>query len=65
MEKESNPDFIEISESLKGNVSRKVIKQTVMTSVYGVTFIGARQQIQRQLKDKKIYETNGEMYRAA
>ena len=36
-----------------------------MTSVYGVTFIGARKQIQRQLKDKKIYETNGELYKAA
>jgi len=63
--KEIDPKFIEIAESLKGNVTRKVIKQTVMTSVYGVTFIGARQQIQRQLKDKKIYETNGELYRAS
>lgn len=33
---------MEVAESLKENVSRKVIKQTVMTSVYGVTFIGAR-----------------------
>lgn len=65
IEKESNPDHLEIAESLKGKVSRKVIKQTVMTSVYGVTFIGARNQIQRQLKDKRLYETNGELYRAA
>jgi DNA-dependent RNA polymerase len=28
------------------------VKQTVMTSVYGVTFIGARQQISNRLKDK-------------
>jgi DNA-directed RNA polymerase len=42
MENENNPDFLEITEGLKGNVTRKVIKQTVMTSVYGVTFIGAR-----------------------
>lgn len=27
---------------LDGNITRKVVKQTVMTSVYGVTFIGAR-----------------------
>jgi len=27
-------------------VDRKLVKQTVMTSVYGVTFIGARQQVQ-------------------
>ena len=26
-------------------VDRKLVKQTVMTSVYGVTFIGARQQV--------------------
>ena len=65
LEAEQDPDLIEIAESLKGKVSRKVIKQTVMTSVYGVTFIGARQQIQRQLKDRKLYDTNGELYRAA
>ena len=45
IENESNQEFIEVAESLKGNVTRKVIKQTVMTSVYGVTFIGAREQI--------------------
>jgi len=45
IEKEKDPDLIEVAESLKGKVTRKVIKQTVMTSVYGVTFIGARQQI--------------------
>ncbi|KAH9837674.1 DNA/RNA polymerase [Rhodofomes roseus] len=37
---------------LKGKVSRKVVKQTVMTTVYGVTFIGAREQIERQLKER-------------
>ncbi|GAA5915366.1 hypothetical protein JCM8208_007691 [Rhodotorula glutinis] len=37
---------------LKGRVTRKVVKQTVMTTVYGVTFIGAKNQIQRQLKDR-------------
>jgi len=42
MESESDPALAEVAEGLKGNVTRKVIKQTVMTSVYGVTFIGAR-----------------------
>lgn len=42
MENETDPVLLEVAEGLKGNVSRKVIKQTVMTSVYGVTFIGAR-----------------------
>lgn len=30
-------------------IKRKVVKQTVMTNVYGVTFIGANQQIEKQL----------------
>jgi DNA-directed RNA polymerase, mitochondrial len=38
---------------LKGKIARKVVKQTVMTTVYGVTFVGAREQIEKQLKDKK------------
>ncbi|EGN94691.1 hypothetical protein SERLA73DRAFT_114135 [Serpula lacrymans var. lacrymans S7.3] len=38
---------------LQGKVARKVVKQTVMTTVYGVTYIGARDQIERQLKDRK------------
>ncbi len=37
---------------LSGYVVRKVIKQTVMTSVYGVTKIGARAQIQNRLEEK-------------
>lgn len=37
---------------LKGKVDRKVVKQTVMTSVYGVTKLGARAQIQSKLVDK-------------
>ena len=32
-----------------GKITRKVVKQTVMTNVYGVTFVGAREQVQRQL----------------
>ncbi|XP_059048720.1 DNA-directed RNA polymerase, mitochondrial [Achroia grisella] len=36
---------------LEGFVRRKVIKQTVMTTVYGVTRFGARLQIAKQLKD--------------
>jgi DNA-directed RNA polymerase, mitochondrial len=35
---------------LKGRIARKIVKQTVMTTVYGVTFIGARDQIHKQLK---------------
>ncbi|KAG1773841.1 hypothetical protein EDD22DRAFT_841721 [Suillus occidentalis] len=39
---------------LSGQVSRKVVKQTVMTTVYGVTYIGAREQIEKQLRDKNV-----------
>ena len=65
LEKESDPGLIPIADSLKGKVTRKVIKQTVMTSVYGVTFIGARAQIQKQLKERKIFESNTELYNAS
>lgn len=41
----------ETARVLDGFVKRKVIKQTVMTTVYGVTRYGARLQIARQLKD--------------
>ncbi|KAI9053050.1 hypothetical protein LZ554_003320 [Drepanopeziza brunnea f. sp. 'monogermtubi'] len=34
---------------LEGKVTRKVVKQTVMTNVYGVTYIGAKAQVRRQL----------------
>lgn len=42
----------ELAIALRGKVTRKIVKQTVMTSVYGVTFIGAKDQIYRALKDK-------------
>ncbi|KAF7903357.1 uncharacterized protein EAF01_006406 [Botrytis porri] len=34
---------------LSGKITRKVVKQTVMTNVYGVTFIGAKAQVRKQL----------------
>ena len=43
--------FVEICKNLQGMINRKVVKQTVMTQVYGVTFYGGRQQIQSKLKD--------------
>ncbi|XP_053957497.1 DNA-directed RNA polymerase, mitochondrial isoform X1 [Anastrepha ludens] len=42
---------IQVAQALESFVRRKVIKQTVMTTVYGVTRYGARLQIARQLKD--------------
>ncbi|KYN05175.1 DNA-directed RNA polymerase, mitochondrial [Cyphomyrmex costatus] len=55
-----------IAIALEGHVSRKVMKQTVMTTVYGVTKFGARLQIARQLSDLKDFDQNyvwsGSMY---
>ncbi len=36
---------------MRNNITRKLVKQTVMTNVYGVTYIGAKQQIFKQMKD--------------
>jgi len=58
-EKALGPDATEaeakvqqMAQFCEGMVDRKTVKQTVMTSVYGVTFIGARKQIYNRLEDK-------------
>lgn len=43
--------YFQVAKVLEGFVKRKVIKQTVMTTVYGVTRFGAKLQIAKQLKD--------------
>ena len=40
-----------LAQQLDGRVTRKVVKQTVMTNVYGVTFMGAKRQVLKQLDD--------------
>ncbi|KAM3852365.1 DNA-directed RNA polymerase, mitochondrial [Vipera latastei] len=42
---------VKIAQALDGYVTRKVVKQTVMTVVYGVTQYGGRLQIEKQLKE--------------
>lgn len=37
------------AKAIDGKITRKVVKQTVMTNVYGVTFIGAKAQVLKQL----------------
>jgi DNA-directed RNA polymerase len=39
-----------IAQQLRGHITRKCVKQPVMTNVYGVTFHGARRQVQKQLE---------------
>jgi DNA-directed RNA polymerase len=45
-DKEKGNPYAEI---LEGKITRKVVKQTVMTNVYGVTYIGAKAQVRKQL----------------
>ncbi|UQC76466.1 DNA-dependent RNA polymerase [Colletotrichum lupini] len=37
------------AKAMDGKITRKVVKQTVMTNVYGVTFAGAKKQVCKQL----------------
>ncbi|XP_058115108.1 DNA-directed RNA polymerase 2, chloroplastic/mitochondrial-like isoform X2 [Magnolia sinica] len=46
-------------------VDRKLVKQTVMTSVYGVTYIGARDQIKRRLKERDAIADDQELFAAS
>lgn len=50
-----------IAKAMDGKIKRKVVKQTVMTNVYGVTFIGAKKQVLKQIEAHypKIEEETG------
>ncbi|KAL2905252.1 DNA-directed RNA polymerase 1B mitochondrial [Bienertia sinuspersici] len=50
---------------LLNQVDRKLVKQTVMTSVYGVTYIGARDQIKRRLKERDAIVDDNELFAAS
>ncbi|KAF2719048.1 DNA/RNA polymerase [Polychaeton citri CBS 116435] len=55
-----------IAMKLHGHITRKVVKQPVMTNVYGVTFFGAVAQVERQIEEifpdvKKFDEVNHRM----
>lgn len=65
---------VKLAATLQGKITRKLVKQTVMTTVYGmvaftsnhslltqglgVTFIGARDQIERQLRNADIVDAD-------
>lgn len=51
----SERDLLNRNRSAKlvnGLIDRGVVKRTVMTSVYGVTYVGARKQIQEKIEEK-------------
>lgn len=54
-----------LAKLLIGQVDRKLVKQTVMTSVYGVTYVGAREQIKRRLEEKGVISDDRLLFGAA
>ncbi|KAL3006073.1 hypothetical protein AAZX31_08G257000 [Glycine max] len=61
---QTNPNALH-ARRLINQVDRKLVKQTVMTSVYGVTYIGARDQIKRRLKERCAIEDDVELFAAS
>ncbi|KAL0897751.1 hypothetical protein Bca101_081712 [Brassica carinata] len=61
---ESNPTAA-LAKILINQVDRKLVKQTVMTSVYGVTYVGAREQIKRRLEEKGVITDERMLFAAA
>ncbi|XP_050372146.1 DNA-directed RNA polymerase 1, mitochondrial [Argentina anserina] len=60
----SNPNTVHARLLIK-EVDRKLVKQTVMTSVYGVTYIGARDQIKKRLKERGTIADDAMLFSAA
>ena len=60
-----------LAKMVSGKIDRGVVKRTVMTSVYGVTFIGARDQIKEKLTEKleeagmDVDEHEGDIFKAS
>lgn len=46
---------VRVAQVLEGFISRKVVKQTVMTVVYGVTRYGGRLQIEKRLRELEYF----------
>ncbi|CAL6269876.1 unnamed protein product [Bathycoccus prasinos] len=62
---EESVERMKLAKLLIDQVDRKLVKQTVMTSVYGVTFVGARMQISARLKERVGFESESVRYRVA
>lgn len=41
---------VTLAQFIEGHITRKVVKRTVMTNVYGVTFMGAKKQVHDELR---------------
>ncbi|KAL8488613.1 hypothetical protein ACS0TY_024319 [Phlomoides rotata] len=65
-EKDSETDSNALlAKLLISQVDRKLVKQTVMTSVYGVTYVGAREQIKRRLEEKGLIDDDRLLFSAS
>ncbi|KAM7252703.1 hypothetical protein ACFE04_008212 [Oxalis oulophora] len=60
----TNPTAL-LAKILIDQVDRKLVKQTVMTSVYGVTYIGAREQIKKRLEEKGLITDDRQLFAAS
>ncbi|KAE8648775.1 DNA-directed RNA polymerase 1B, mitochondrial [Cucumis sativus] len=60
----SNPNALH-ARLLINQVDRKLVKQTVMTSVYGVTYAGAKDQIRQRLKERSSIENERHLFTAS
>ncbi|RZC17152.1 DNA-directed RNA polymerase 3, chloroplastic, partial [Glycine soja] len=54
-----------LAKVLIDQIDRKLVKQTGRTSVYGVTFVGAREQIKRRLEEKGLITDEKLLFAAA
>ncbi|KAG4402486.1 hypothetical protein GLYMA_02G206401v4 [Glycine max] len=54
-----------LAKALIDQIDRKLVKQTVMTSVYGVTYVEAREQIKRKLEEKGLITDEKPLFAAA
>ncbi|CAL0308037.1 unnamed protein product [Lupinus luteus] len=61
---QTNPNALH-ARNLLNQVDRKLVKQTVMTSVYGVTYIGARDQIKKRLNERCAIEDDSQLFSAS
>ncbi|GAB0495019.1 hypothetical protein MMPV_006316 [Pyropia vietnamensis] len=60
-----NPSAAALATALRPLVSRKLVKQTVMTSVYGVTLVGARTQVLARLRATPEFANDPRAWTAA
>lgn len=49
-----------VAHLLRGRINRKIVKQPVMTNIYGVTLYGAKKQIEARLREFSLIPDNDE-----